>query len=126
MSTRLPTVFISSTRADLGSYRAAAQDAARKAGFEPIVIEGFEAEARPPVKVDLDRVATADVLVVIVAHRYGWIPNPDDSRASRGWNASAQWRAAYRSWHFRSTSITRGRLISSKCAGIAQLQGVAH
>lgn len=81
MSSPLPTVFISSTTADLGAYRAAAQDAARKAGFEPIVIDDFDAESRSAVDVDLDRVASADVLVVIVAHRYGWIPNPDDPRS---------------------------------------------
>jgi hypothetical protein len=81
MSSRLPTVFISSTSVDLKSYRAATVDAARRAGFEPIAIEEFDAESRPPVEVDLDRVATADVLVVIIAHRYGWIPDPADSRS---------------------------------------------
>jgi hypothetical protein len=81
MSSRPPTVFISSTTADLGSYRAAARDGARKAGFEPILIEQFDAESRPPVEVDLDRVAAADVLVVIVAHRYGWVPNPSSGRS---------------------------------------------
>lgn len=38
--------------------------------------EYFAASGGPPLRVCLDKVSPCDVLVVIVAHRYGWVP-PD-------------------------------------------------
>ena len=62
-----PVVFISSTSADLRLHRDAAARAARQAGFEPDIMEDFEAQSlKPPYPACMDKVAECDVLVVIV------------------------------------------------------------
>jgi formylglycine-generating enzyme required for sulfatase activity len=71
-----PTAFISSTAEDLKLFRAAAKDAAVAARCLPDMQEYFAATDNPPLAECLERVAQADVLVVLVAHRYGWVP-PD-------------------------------------------------
>ena len=73
----MPTAFISSTSEDLKEYRRTARDAAISAGFLPAMMEYFAASGEhPPYRACMEKVAGADVLVAIVAHRYGWVP-PD-------------------------------------------------
>ena len=86
---RTPIVFISSTSEDLKDHRAQARDAAIQAGFLPRMMEYFAASgANPPLEACLAKIAgskmepPADVLVVIVAHRYGWVP-PDQPGLER-------------------------------------------
>ncbi|MGH9454612.1 MAG: DUF4062 domain-containing protein, partial [Terriglobia bacterium] len=86
----IPVVFISSTVEDLEPYRAAARDAALSAGFHPDMFEHWPASGqRRPAAECLSRVSKADVLVVIVAHRYGWMPGspdqPPNQRKSITW-----------------------------------------
>ncbi|MDZ7261212.1 MAG: DUF4062 domain-containing protein, partial [candidate division KSB1 bacterium] len=70
-----PFVFISSTVEDLKPYRQAVRDAALRAKFFPEMQEYFAAEGlRPPLAECLKKVDECDLLVVIVAYRYGWIP----------------------------------------------------
>ena len=69
-----PAVFISSTSDDLREYRKAVERAASRAGFRQVMMEDFPSVGHPPLDVCRDRVNQADVLVVIVAHRYGWVP----------------------------------------------------
>jgi formylglycine-generating enzyme required for sulfatase activity len=69
-----PVVFISSTVEDLGPIRAAAENAAKRAGFRPEMMEYFGASGRPSLDECLARVARAHVVVAISAHRFGWIP----------------------------------------------------
>jgi formylglycine-generating enzyme required for sulfatase activity len=70
-----PTVFLSSTSLDLKPYRDAALEAARAAGFAAICMEDFTASgARYTLQECLTKVEQADVLVVLAAHRYGWVP----------------------------------------------------
>ena len=70
-------VFVSSTSEDLKEHRQAARDAAISAGFLPVMMEYFVASGKkPPLKACLAKVDEADVVVVVVAHRYGWVP-PD-------------------------------------------------
>ncbi len=71
---RVPTVFLSSTVEDLKPYREAANAAAQTAGFLAVAQEYWVARDNPPLKECMERVAEADVLVVIVAHRHGWVP----------------------------------------------------
>jgi hypothetical protein len=67
-------VFISSTSEDLKRYRTAARDAAIAAGFLPIQMEYFAASGQhPPLQACMEKVAEADVVVLITAHRYGWV-----------------------------------------------------
>src|SRR3954469_7652280 len=71
----IPVAFISSTSEDLADYRQSARDAALTARFHPEMMEYFTASGtRPPLEACLRKVAEADVVVVLVAHRYGWIP----------------------------------------------------
>src|SRR5271157_1016183 len=75
----IPVVFISSTVEDLKPYRAAADFEADRAGFKVLMQEYWVASGdKPPLKKCLEEVAKADVLVVIAAHRYGWVP-PDQT-----------------------------------------------
>ncbi len=73
-----PKVFISSTAEDLGDYRAAARDAALRAGCTPDMQEYWVAKDNPPLAECLERVANTDVLIIIAAHRYGWAPPNQD------------------------------------------------
>ncbi|MCU0875173.1 MAG: DUF4062 domain-containing protein [Pirellulaceae bacterium] len=74
---RAVRVFISSTAEDLAAHREAARDAAIGAGMLPIMMEYFVASGEhPPLEACLGKVSEADLLVVVVAHRYGWVP-PD-------------------------------------------------
>ena len=68
----LPRVFISSTSEDLRAFRKAA---AVGAGVLPVMMEYFVASGdRPPLAKCLDLVDSTDLFIVIVAHRYGWVP----------------------------------------------------
>ena len=84
-----PVIFISSTSEDLKDYREKARDAALLAGFMPRMMEYFAASgSNPPLRACLEKVSgspiepPADVLVLIVAHRYGWVPK-DQSGSDR-------------------------------------------
>ncbi|MEJ2405364.1 MAG: SUMF1/EgtB/PvdO family nonheme iron enzyme [Candidatus Thiodiazotropha sp.] len=71
-------VFISSTSRDLEDYREKAAMAAHAAGLNADMQENWTAEDHPPLDACLERVSEADLLVAIIAHRYGWVP--DDKR----------------------------------------------
>ncbi len=68
-------VFISSTSEDLEPYRIAARDAAILAGCAPVMMEYFTPQGkRKPLPACMREVDTCDVVIAIVAHRYGWVP----------------------------------------------------
>jgi hypothetical protein len=80
---RDPVVFISSTLDDLKDHREQAAKAARAMGFSARMMEDFPAAGHAPsLKYCLEKVDEAEVVVVLVAHRYGWVPedasNPDN------------------------------------------------
>jgi hypothetical protein len=71
-----PIVFISSTSEDLKDYRQAAAKVASKLGFSYIMMENFSANGRAPSLEECRReVEKAELVIAIVAHRYGWVPN---------------------------------------------------
>src|SRR5271157_4114848 len=77
-----PIVFISSTSDDLKDHREQAASAARASGFFPLMMEYFPASGHAPsLQACREMVAQAEVVVVLVAHRYGWVSddpsNPD-------------------------------------------------
>ena len=79
---RAPFVFISSTSDDLKKHREQAALAARACGFASIMMEDFAPTSHAPsLPACLEKVAQAEVVIVLVAHRYGWVPdgpgNPD-------------------------------------------------
>ena len=69
-------VFVSSTSEDLREYRVAAREAILAVGLRPEMMEYFAAAGGPPLAECLSRVSPCDVVVAIVAERYGWAP-PD-------------------------------------------------
>jgi hypothetical protein len=71
-----PVVFISSTSDDLREHREQAAKAAAASGFSPRMMEYFPASGHAPtLAACLQKVAEAEVVVMIVAHRYGWVPD---------------------------------------------------
>ena len=64
-------VFISSVISGYEPYRAAARDAVETLGYEPIMAEDFPAADQSPQQACLDGVRLADVVVLLVADRYG-------------------------------------------------------
>jgi chaperonin GroEL len=76
LSNSVPRVFVSSTIDDLEEFRDAARQAAIEAECFPVMSESFPASgAAPPLATCLEKVSECDALVVIVGHRYGWIPD---------------------------------------------------
>src|SRR5690348_14364134 len=75
-----PVVFISSTADDLKEHREQAAKAAAASGFSPRMMEYFPASGHvPSLPACLEKVAEAEVVVVILAHRYGWVPDGPDN-----------------------------------------------
>ena len=72
------SVFISSTAEDLKDYRLAARDAVLSVGLRPEMMEYFAAGGGPPLSECLTRVSPSELVIVLVAQRYGWIP-PDQT-----------------------------------------------
>ncbi len=67
-------VFLSSTGLDLGAHREAADDGITRLKNAPVRMETFGAVPNMPVAECEQRVRESDALVVVVAHRYGWVP----------------------------------------------------
>jgi hypothetical protein len=74
-------VFVSSTSRDLSEHRAAAIRSLRRLGHQVTAMEDFTATAAYPLDRVLELVRDADAYVVIVAWRYGFIP--DTARAKK-------------------------------------------
>jgi Domain of unknown function (DUF4062)/SIR2-like domain len=71
------SVMLSSTSEDLRAYRAAARLAIIDVGWLPSMMEHFGALTAPTVKACEDAVANSDLVILIVAHRRGWVPRAD-------------------------------------------------
>lgn len=67
-------VYVSSTFEDLREHRAAATQVLRQLGHDVIAMEDYVAESSVPLAKVLEDVASCDVLVEIVAWRYGYVP----------------------------------------------------
>lgn len=72
-------VFISSTFEDLESYRYAAQDVIESLGLTPLLSEHFGAVEVSVNEASMQRLNEAHLLIVIVGHRYGWVPDEGES-----------------------------------------------
>lgn len=71
-----PIAFISSTSEDLKQHREQAS------GFMPWMVEYFPADESPPsLAACVECIERTEVVIALVAHRYGWVPgdaeNPD-------------------------------------------------
>ncbi len=86
-------VFISSTSEDLKEHRAKVEAVVLNLGLMPRMQEHFGASGHKPLPLCLDKVSgtqtesSADVVVLIVAHRCGWIPEnqPDADPKNISW-----------------------------------------
>ena len=70
-------ILISSTAIDLEDHRKAVEDAILRLEHLPIGMERFGAVSQAPVEVCREKIIASDVVVVLVAHRYGWVPRED-------------------------------------------------
>ena len=68
-------LFLSSTSIDLAEYRERVTAAISRLQQQSVGMETVGAEPRTPLETCLRRVKQADALVLIVAHRYGWVPS---------------------------------------------------
>jgi hypothetical protein len=66
-------VFLSSTFSDLKEYRAAAIDTIRRFGFVPVTFEQMGAMDDAPATASARALAESDIVVFVVAHRYGYV-----------------------------------------------------
>jgi len=80
---RHSSVFISSTSEDLKDYRRAARDAVLEVGLRPEMMEYFAASGGPPLSECLARVTPCDLIVVLLARRYGWVPSDQTDQTAK-------------------------------------------
>jgi hypothetical protein len=76
-------VFVSSTSEDLREYRIAAREAVLAVGLRLEMMEYFAATGGPPLNECLDRVSPCNVVVVIAAERYRWVPPDQPTTGAR-------------------------------------------
>ncbi|MEM9387860.1 MAG: SUMF1/EgtB/PvdO family nonheme iron enzyme [Pseudomonadota bacterium] len=86
----LPRVFVSATHEDLEDFRQAAANGVIAAHAHPSMTRYWEAQGKKTsYEICLDEVRKCKVMVVIVAHRYGWEPEQQpglaDERKSMVW-----------------------------------------
>jgi hypothetical protein len=113
-------VFLSSTSRDLEEHRKAVLGVLMRSENFPEAMEWFGALPGEPVEVCLEKVRRSDALVLIVAHRYGWVPAQNDG--GKG-NRSITWletEEAVRCGKPRPASVRpcrelRSRRAASRC-----------
>src|SRR5436190_11694822 len=72
---KVRSIFISSTSEELEPYRTAARDAVLAAGCLPVMMEYFTPQGKQkPLEGCLRKVEECDLVIAIVGHRYGWVP----------------------------------------------------
>jgi hypothetical protein len=86
-------IFLSSTSEDLQEYRATVTDVLSRLGQFVVRMETFGAKPNKPWRTCRNEVGRADALIVLVGHRYGWIPSKreggDGQRSITWWEV--QW-----------------------------------
>jgi len=69
---------VSSTSQDLAPYRQRLDEALLRLEQDGIAMEYFGAETSRSVDVCRRKVEEADVIILVIAHRYGWIPSVNE------------------------------------------------
>ena len=86
-------IFLSSTSEDLRVYRQTVSDVLSRLGQFAVRMETFGAKPNKPLDACREEVARSDALIVVVGHRYGWIPSKaeggDGERSITWWEV--QW-----------------------------------
>jgi hypothetical protein len=78
MARHVLDIFLSSTSEDLRDYRSTVTDALGRLGQFVVRMETFGAKPNKPLSACRDEVLQSDALIVVVGHRYGWIPPKAD------------------------------------------------
>lgn len=73
-------VYLSSTLTDLGEYRKAVTRMLQRLGFECIKLEDFGVFDSVILESSYDAIAYSDIFVLLLAHRYGYIP-PQETKS---------------------------------------------
>ena len=93
MPRQILDIFLSSTSEDLREYRRTVGDVLGRLGQFAVRMESFGAKPTKPLDTCRDEVQACDALIVVVGHRYGWIPpktdGGDDERSITYWEV--QW-----------------------------------
>jgi hypothetical protein len=76
--------FLSSTSRDLEEHRKAVLGVLLRSENFPVAMEWFGAQPAEPVDVCLQKVRQSAAFVLIVAHRYGWVPMENDAAMASG------------------------------------------
>ena len=71
-------VFLSYTAEDLELHAEVAGSIARTCGWLPVDHRYWAPSGRPSVHECEDQIRDCDALLVLLAHRYGWVPKPED------------------------------------------------
>jgi hypothetical protein len=74
------SVFLSSTFSDLKEYRTAAINTLRRFGLVPVTLDHMGTMDEAPATASARALAEADIVVFLVAHRYGYI-DPDSQKS---------------------------------------------
>src|SRR5882724_613538 len=73
-----PIVMISSTALDLPEHRKEAMDACLRQGMFPKMMDHLPASDAEAISVSLKMVDEADIYVLILAHRYSYVPKTNN------------------------------------------------
>lgn len=73
-------VYLSSTFSDLGEYRESVTRVLVRLGFDYVRLDDFGAFDSPPLESSYNAIATSDIFLLLLAHRYGFVP-PHESKS---------------------------------------------
>src|SRR3954451_24373841 len=97
-----PIAFISSTSEDLKEHREQAARAAQASGFFPLMMEYFPADgSKPSLAACLEHVDKAEVVITVVAHRYGWVPEEACNSDAK----SVTWLECEHAWRVKKIEV---------------------
>jgi hypothetical protein len=71
-------VFVSSTTKDLGDARKRVCERLLQLDIQPITMDYYTSDDRPPKKLDDAKVKDCDAFIIVVGHLYGSCPADDD------------------------------------------------
>jgi hypothetical protein len=83
MARQVLDVFLSSTSKDMREHRSTVTDVLSRMGQFVVRMETFGARPNKPLATCQEEVEACDALIVLVGHRYGWVPSPADGGDGR-------------------------------------------
>lgn len=109
-----PTVFISSTSEDLKPYREKVRDTVQRLDMFPRMFEYNPARGDMPAYEEcMRRAREADVVVAIVAHWYGWVPEDQPAGKDGPGQKSITWLECAEAWGGRKRKDVLGFVVGA-------------